>query len=241
MILADVSSGRSLLRHLLADEAGEARIGRSGGVLDRRAAAFAGRRKGRGAHRDDLLGILRLHGLDGVAGIDRPLEGVGGDHLDDLGHLHDVEQRGDARHHVLEARGRGRDERVIGRRQRHDQRSQRLGEVVGVSFALGDQHLLDAGEPGRGLGRRLGALAAAGDQHMHVAAQLGRGGQRLVGGVLQGVVVVFGNQQRRHQSTPASVLSFDTSSATSFTLTPPLRPGGSDVLRISRCGVRSTP
>jgi hypothetical protein len=38
---------------------------------------------------------------------------------------------------------------------------------------------------------------------MHVAAELGRGGQRLVGReVLERRVVVFGDQQRRHQITP---------------------------------------
>src|SRR5262249_37406990 len=84
-------------------------------------------------------------------------------------------------------------------------------------------------------------VAAAGDQHMYVAAQLRGCGQRLVGGVLEVACFVFGNQQRSHQRTPASVFSLETSSATSFTLTPALRPAGSVVLRISRCGVRSTP
>ena len=106
---------------------------------------------------------------------------------------------------------------------------------MGIGVALGDQHFCDAGKLGGGLGRALGALAATGDQHVDLGAQLGGRGQRLVGGVLQRGVFVFGNQQRGHQRTPASFLSFDTSSATSLTLTPPLRPGGSVVLRISRC------
>src|SRR5262249_31982770 len=72
-------------------------------------------------------------------------------------------------------------------------------------------------------------------------AERQRRGQRLVGGILQRRVVMFSNQQRGHQRTPASVLSFATSSATSLTLTPPLRPGGSAVFKTSRCGVRSTP
>ncbi len=61
-----------------------------------------------------------------------PLERVGRNHLDDLGHLHHVEKCCDARHHVLEARGRGRDEGVIAGSQCHDQRGQRLGEVVRI-------------------------------------------------------------------------------------------------------------
>ncbi|MGY4298765.1 hypothetical protein ACVWXN_006860 [Bradyrhizobium sp. i1.4.4] len=188
-----------------------------------------------------LLGVLRLHRLDGVAGIDRTLIGVGRDHLGDLRDLHHVEQGCHARHHVLEARGRGRDDRVIGRGQRDDQRGQRLGQIVRVRLAFGDQHLGNTSELRGRLGRSLGALPAAGDQHMDVAAELGRRGQRFVGGVLEDFVFVFGNQQRRHQSTPASFLSFDTSSATSFTLTPALRPAGSAVFRTSRRAVTSTP
>src|SRR5215475_6860103 len=77
---------------------------------------------------------------------------------------------------------------------------------------------------------------------MHIGAELFGSRQRLVGDVLQGFVVVFGNQQRRHlQRTPASFFSLDTRSATSLTLTPPLRPGGSDVFSTSRCGETSTP
>src|SRR6202045_2827551 len=105
--------GAVALGKLLADEAGEPGIGRGRRVLDRRAGAGAGRLERRGSPRNDLLGVLRFHGLDRVAGIDRPLEGVGRNHLDDFRHLHDVEQGGDARHHVLEARGGGRDEGVI--------------------------------------------------------------------------------------------------------------------------------
>ena len=70
----------------------------------------------------------------------------GDDHLDDVGDLHHVEQRGDARHDVLAGRGRRRDERVVGAGQRHDQRRQRLGELVLVGGAVGEQHLLDARE-----------------------------------------------------------------------------------------------
>src|SRR5215470_4023347 len=83
--------GAIAFRDLLADKAGETGIRRGGGGLHRRAAAATGRGKGRGPNRDDLLGILRFDGLDGIAGIDRPLERVRRYHLDDLGHLHDVQ------------------------------------------------------------------------------------------------------------------------------------------------------
>ena len=66
--------------------------------------------------------------------------------------------------------------------------------------------------------------------------------------VLKGVVeeekpglVILGKQQRRHHSTPASFLSLPTRSATEATLTPSLRPGGSEVFTISSRGFTSTP
>ena len=60
-----------------------------------------------------LICVLRLHRLHRVAGIDQALESVGRDHFDDVGNLHHVEQRGDARHEILAGRGGG------ARRSRH--------------------------------------------------------------------------------------------------------------------------
>ena len=77
MILALVSSGRSLFDSFGADEARLAR--RRAGVdrFDRPAAAVARGLLERGAaHGDDLLGVLRLDRGDGVAGVDRAGEGV---------------------------------------------------------------------------------------------------------------------------------------------------------------------
>ena len=239
MILAEVSSGRSDFDSSSPTNDEIAGIGRGRGVLDRRGAALAGRLEGRGAHRDDLDLVLRAHGLHRVAGIDQPLERVGRDHLDDVGDLHHVEQRGDARHEVLAGGGRRRDDRVVGRRQRHDQRRQRLGQHVLVGRVVGEQHLGDAVEL-RGRFRD-GARALARDQHMHRLAQRLGGGERLVGRVLERLVVVLGDQKRRHQITPASFLSLSTSSATVFTLTPALRPGGSVVFSTSSRGATSTP
>ncbi len=97
--------------------------------LDRGRTAFAGSREGGGAHGDDLLGVGRLHGLDGVAGIDRPLERVRAVDVDDFGDLHHVEQGGDARHDVLAGRGGGGDDGVIAAGERDDQRGDRFGQL----------------------------------------------------------------------------------------------------------------
>src|SRR3984957_19870570 len=136
--------GAIALGNLLADKAGKAGIAGCRRIFHRRATAVAGGRKGRGPHGDDLLGILRFDSLDGVAGIDRPLERVGRYHLDDFRHLHDVEQRGDARHDVLEARGRRRNEGIIASGKTDDQSRERLSEVMRVGGAVSKQDFLDA-------------------------------------------------------------------------------------------------
>ena len=82
--------------------------------------------------------IAGLHRLDGVAGIDRPLEGVGRHDRGDVGDLHHVEERGDARHDVLAGGGRRRDQRVVAVGERDDQRRQRFGEMVGEAVGIGD-------------------------------------------------------------------------------------------------------
>ena len=156
MILAEVSSGRSLVATLSSTKV--ERPG-SAAARDRSRPAPRRRRLGRleggGADGDDLLRVGRLHRLDGVAGIDRAPERVGRDHLDDVGDLHHVEQRGDARHDVLAGGGGRRDERVVGAGERDDQRGERLGEAVLERVGFGEQHLGDAGELRRLGGDRL--------------------------------------------------------------------------------------
>ncbi len=63
-------------RQRIPDEGRKPRVGTGGNGLDRGRATLGRGGEGGRAHRDDLLGIRRLHRLDGVAGIDRPLEGV---------------------------------------------------------------------------------------------------------------------------------------------------------------------
>ena len=141
MILAEVSSGRSFSDSLFSTKVDRPGLAAAATVSTGSRAAFGRRLEGGGAHGDHLLGVGRLHGLDGVAGIDRPLEGVGRDHLDDLGDLHHVEQGGDARHDVLAAGGGRRDDRVVAAGQRDDQRGQRLGQALLQLVGLGEQHL----------------------------------------------------------------------------------------------------
>src|SRR5581483_8768333 len=156
----------------------------------------------------------------------------------DIGNLHHVEQRGDARHQVLSGgRRRRQDVRVV-RRQLDQQRRDVLGQAVGVGGIVGQAHLGDPGDFGGGLGDR--GAAAAGDEDMHVGAgdpgDLGGGGDRVQRRRLQRGAVMFGDDEDGHQITRASSFSLSTSSATEPTLTPPSRFFGSSTLRVTRRG-----
>ena len=244
----DDDLGRGQLRTValgqpVLDEGRQAGVGR-GRRTSRPAPSRPRRpREGGRAHGDDLLGVGRLHRLDRVAGIDRPLERVGRDHLDDLGDLRDVEQRGDARHDVLAGRGRGRDDRVVAGRERDDQarRAARRG-ARRVRRASASSTLATPVELRGGLGG--GARALAGDQDMDVAADLERGRQRLGGLVGERRVVVFGDEKNGHVSVPSGLRARRLRSSACrpvrrpiLTLTPALRPPGSSVFSTFRRGV----
>jgi hypothetical protein len=81
MILAEVSSGRSDFRKLLADEGETAGIG-GGAIFSTRREPVASAALN-AAVRTVMTFLLfgDLHGLNRVAGIDRPLEGIGRDDL----------------------------------------------------------------------------------------------------------------------------------------------------------------
>ena len=112
-----------------------------------------------------------------------------------------------------------------------------------IGGIVGQQHLGGAGD----LRRRLGDRPARGARHqdVHIAARRFRdlrcGGHRVEGRGLQCPVVVFGDDENRHQITRASSLSLSTSSATEPTLTPPCRFAGSSTFKVTSRGVTSTP
>ena len=119
------------------------------------------------------------------------------------------------------------------------QLGQRLGEAVAIGLALDVDDLRYAVEPRRRPGYRGAGLA--GDEHGDVAADRLCSGHGLGGGVVQGRVVVLGEDQDGHHSTPASVFSFAISSSTEPTFTPALRVTGSAVFTTFSRGVTSTP
>ena len=182
-----------------------------------------------------------LHGRHGVAGIDRPHEGVGRDDLDGLGDLADIEQRRDARRHVLADRIGRHDDVAVVRRELHDQRRDVLGQPVGVGRILGLQHLGDALQiAAADLAASPQSLPAT--STVHVGVHLARGGDGVGDVGADGLVVMRGDDENGHgQITPASFFSLSTSSATVFTLMPPLRLGGSSTFSTLSRGATSTP
>jgi hypothetical protein len=180
MILAPVSSGRSDLASFAAHEGRLAEIGGGGDGFDGgRTTGGGGGVEAGAAHGDDLHAVGRLHGGDGVTGVDRALEGVGRIDLGDFRDLGHVQLGGHARQDVLAVGGgRGQDVRVrTGDRQ--DLLGDVLGQAVGEVRRVGDQHFRDAGDLRGGFGD--GAAVAAGDQHVDLAAALGGCGHGVVG------------------------------------------------------------
>ena len=108
-----------------------------------------------------------------------------------------------------------------------------------IERRVGQQHLVDARDCSHFVGSSAHAFAS--DQHMHRTADLRRCGDHLGDGIAQLALDDIGENKSRHQITPASFLSFDTSSSTEATLVPPLRPGGSLVFRTFSRGEGSTP
>ena len=147
--------------------------------------------------------------------------------------------RGDPRHDILRRRGRGRQDRGIGTRQRDNESRQRLGQLMRIDRIVGGQDLFDAVESGGGGDRRFDR--PAGDEDMNGLAQRFGRGQSLGGGFIEFAVLNFSENQNRHQITPASSFSLTTSSAAEPTLTPALRLAGSTVFKIFSRGVASTP
>ncbi len=115
-----------------------------------------------------------------------------------------------------------------------------FGQAMGILGGISDQHLGHAGHLGR-LFADCGATAA-GDQNGHLTTNCLGGGNRVQGCDLEFRIVVFGNDQRSHlQITFATLRSFSTSSATSATITPASRFGGSTTRSVSSRGLGSTP
>ena len=131
--------------------------------------------------------------------------------------------------------------RVRARNGQHLRRD-RLGQAVRELRAVREQHLADTCDLRRRL-RGVGRVVPD-HQHVHVATGLGRRGHRVQRRALEGLVVVFRQYECSHgvsQMALASFFSLLTSVATSGTLMPALRDGGSETFSVFSRGVTSTP
>ena len=154
MIFAAVSSGRSDLETSREMNEGQAARARRGNAFHRSAAARGRHRiETRGAHRDDLDRIGRLHGGKRVAGVDRAHESVWRSHLDNFRNLLHIQQRRHARRHVLAVGRRRREDVGVALGQADDHRGNVLGEEVGQVRSIGVQDFGDTGNFSRRFGR----------------------------------------------------------------------------------------
>ena len=155
-------------------------------------------------------------------------------------HLH-IEQGSGAGQHVF-ARGRGggwKDMRIAGR-QCDDEGGGGFGQLMRQRRVIGHEHLGHTRQLGGGGGGT--GHAGTRDEYMHLAAQFDGGCHGGAGRLLDAGGIEIKNYERGHgQITFASLRSLSTSVATSATLMPALRPGGSDTLTMVRRGVTSTP
>src|SRR5690606_23205069 len=89
------------------------------------------------AHGDDLDGVARLHGGNGVAGVDGALEGVGAHHLGDVGDLGHVQLGSHARGGVLAAGGGGEQDVAVVAGHGQHLGGQVLGQTILECSAIG--------------------------------------------------------------------------------------------------------
>ncbi len=189
-----------------------------------------------------------MHSRDRIAGVDRPLEGIAIDHPGRIAHLRHVEPGGNARRGILTVRRRGEQDMPVVRGHRQHLRGDVFAELLGQLRRIGQQHLRDARNPGCRVGGT--ASVVANDQDMHLTAahfgQFNRGGNGAQRRALEGAMIMLGYHKNvcecaHGQITFASLLSFATSAATSGTITPALRLGGSVIFKVFSRGATSTP
>jgi len=153
------------------------------------------------AHGQDLGRVGGLHGGDRVAGVDRPLEGVGADHLGHIAQLSHIQQGRHARRHVL-ARGGGREQDMAVARCHGDHLGgQVLSQAVGQLGGIGVQHLGDASDLCSG-GSGAGGIRAS-HQNVDISTACQRSRDGVQGGALDVGVVVFSNYQSSHLRSPS--------------------------------------
>ncbi|VVO42125.1 hypothetical protein PS691_05839 [Pseudomonas fluorescens] len=153
---------------LFADEAGNTRVVSSSNCFNSSRTAFSGNRvETGGTHGDHFDRSRRLHGSDGVTGIDRTLEGVSAFYRDDLGDLVNIKRSGDAWQDVFAVGGSSSQDVAVASAQLGHQGRNVFRQLVRVGGVVGEQHFGHARDFRRGFSH--GASAKTGNQYVDVA------------------------------------------------------------------------
>ncbi len=189
---------------------------------------------------DHLLGVLRLHRGDGVAGVDRTRERVLALDREDVGDLHHVEQGRDARRDIFAGRRGRREEGVVAVHQLGGDRRDRLRQA-------------GARAPGSSATWTLATpaifAAASRDAHRHCCpATSACTSPSLEAAVtvasvasLIGAAVMFDQDQNAHFATPKRLELCRPARRREPTLIPACRLAGSATFSVSSRGATSTP
>src|SRR5690606_37204593 len=193
-----------------------------------------------GTYRDDFHAVGGLHRGDGVARIDGALEGISGLNGNNVGNLGDVKLGSHTRCHVLAGSRCGEQDVAVVSSHCQHLSGNVFRQAVLKRSTIGQDHFGNTGDFGGLLSHGVGTVAC--HQDMDVTTNGCCGGYRAQRRSLELGVVVFSNNQIRHdQTTFASFLSLSTSVATSGTMMPALRAAGSTTFSVLRRGATSTP
>jgi len=184
-------------RKLFADEAGSAGVVSSSNRFNGSRTTFRSNRvETGGTYCDHFDCSGRLHGSDGVTGVDRTLEGISAFHRDDLGDLVNVQLGGNARQDVFAVGSGGSQDVAVALAQFGNQWSNVFRQLVRVGSIVGVQDFAHASDFRSGFSHGTSALAC--DQNVDVATDFGSGSNGVQGGRGQHLVVVFGDYQDSH-------------------------------------------
>ncbi len=155
------------LGQLFANKGRLASVSRAANRFNRSRTAFSSDRvKTSGTHGDHFHGSRRLHGSDGVTGIDRTLEGVSAFYRDNLGDLVNVQGSGNARQDVFAVRGSAGQDVAVALAKFSNQRRNVFWQLVSVSSVVGYQHFRNASDFCSSFSS--GTNIAAGYQYMNI-------------------------------------------------------------------------
>ncbi len=142
-----------------------------------------------GTHGDHFHGSRRLHGSDGVTGIDRTLEGVGAFYRNDLGDLVNVQGSGNARQDVFAVRGSASQDVAVALAQVSNQRRNVFWQLVSVSSVVSQQYFRHTSDFACGFSG--GSGVGASYQHVNVTTDFCGRSHSVQGGRRQSCVGVF--------------------------------------------------